>query len=64
MEPESVQGEKIRPGWGSYGAVMRLLGEALFDLVALPFRLLFFLMRRKKIAREIHRMLDDGSQEH
>lgn len=48
---------------GSYFKVVILLGEAIFDLIALPFRLAFFMVGRKKVVREIHGMLKEGSRE-
>jgi predicted PurR-regulated permease PerM len=57
-----VNDKRIKPGVASYFKVVILLVEAIIDLIALPFRLVFFMVGRKKVVREIHGMLKEGSR--
>ncbi len=50
--------DEIKPSLRSRLIVFRLLIEALIDVALLPFRIVVFLIRRKKVSREIRRLLE------
>lgn len=50
------------PGAKAYLLVFRLLAEAILDLLLLPFRLIAFLLVRKRVTRDIDALLKDNSR--
>lgn len=52
---------KPKPGPCSYIAVVRLLIEAVVDLLLLPFRFAGFLVMRRSIGSRIRKMITDGA---
>lgn len=57
--PEADNEKKIEPSTSSVFMVVRLLCEALIDLVLLPFRLAGFMFTRKKTVSHIEKLLQD-----
>ncbi|MFH0944807.1 MAG: hypothetical protein V2A76_06385 [Planctomycetota bacterium] len=45
---------------GARISILYLLGRTLLELLALPFHLLFFLVRRRAIRREVRQVLEQG----
>ena len=45
---------------GTRVSILYLLGRTLLELLALPFHLLFFLVRRRGIRREMRQILEQG----
>ncbi len=57
---KTARAKTSRPGPRACFCVLGLLFEALADLVLLPIRLAWFMMRRKKVSMEISSFVERG----